>query len=212
MITSIVLAFLASSVTTTLSESLTVRLEPVQQAVAAAREFAESGQKDSAIIALRLGVKQWNSFVVVARPDTTGRPAGWAKDLERISSRFLAADSVLRPDEPALAVPLIERLEQLLVWLPRPKPVVLEFASPGCKSCRTMEKILDKVVEEYAGRVVVRTININKEIGLAKRYRVWLLPTIVFLDRDSVVQSRVARPMTKAEVKAKLDPLLNGKF
>ena len=66
-------------------------------------------------------------------------------------------------------------------------PVLVEFWSPSCNVCRTMEPRLHKVVEGYKGRVRFYRVNVRDEEDLVWAYEVMSTPTyIAFRDTEPV--------------------------
>ena len=66
------------------------------------------------------------------------------------------------------------------------KVTFLELGSVGCRPCDMMQPILSEIEKEYEGQVNVRFYNINTILGrpYAEKYRIQLIPTQVFLDKD----------------------------
>jgi thioredoxin len=66
-------------------------------------------------------------------------------------------------------------------------PVLVDFSAPWCVPCRAVEKSLDEVVAAAGGRVRVVRVNVTWSQGLAKRYGVEALPTLLLFDHGVVV-------------------------
>lgn len=58
-------------------------------------------------------------------------------------------------------------------------PVVLDFWAPWCGPCKSITPILEKLSEEYDGKVKVGKVNIDEQPDLAAAFRVRSIPTIV---------------------------------
>ena len=58
-------------------------------------------------------------------------------------------------------------------------PVVLDFWAPWCGPCKSITPILEKLSEEYDGKVKVGKINIDEQPDLAAAFRVRSIPTVV---------------------------------
>lgn len=70
-------------------------------------------------------------------------------------------------------------------------PVVIDFWAPWCAPCRSIAPILEKLAEQYAGRVKVAKINIDEEPGLAAGYKIRSIPTITAMKGTEVVDMQV---------------------
>jgi len=63
-------------------------------------------------------------------------------------------------------------------------PRLWDFGSDNCIPCKMMMPILNDLAKEYAGKVDVRIINVNKEQALATQYRIMVIPTQIFMDAE----------------------------
>jgi thiol-disulfide isomerase/thioredoxin len=60
--------------------------------------------------------------------------------------------------------------------------VLLELGYPGCKPCDDMQPIMARLSREYKGRIEVIFIDVRNYPGMKRRFRVYAIPTLVFLD------------------------------
>jgi thioredoxin 1 len=58
-------------------------------------------------------------------------------------------------------------------------PVVVDFWAEWCGPCHAVAPVLDKIVEERAGEVKLVKVNIDQEQGLAAKYGVSSIPTMI---------------------------------
>jgi thioredoxin len=58
-------------------------------------------------------------------------------------------------------------------------PVIVDFWAPWCKPCEAIEPHLLGLASEWVDRVRLVRVNIDAEAGLAARYGVLSLPTVV---------------------------------
>ena len=62
-----------------------------------------------------------------------------------------------------------------------PLPVVLDFYQASCAPCRVLEPRLNRVAEQYKGRVAVYRVDLERDMPLAERFRVQSIPTVILL-------------------------------
>jgi putative thioredoxin len=66
-------------------------------------------------------------------------------------------------------------------------PVLVDFWAPWCAPCRSLGPILDKLAEEFAGRMKVTKINTDEEPQLAGLFGIRSLPTVVLMKEGQPV-------------------------
>ena len=67
------------------------------------------------------------------------------------------------------------------------KITILKFGSEYCESCHALECELEDIDEEF-DNVSILTIDTDESMGLAERYQVHRLPTmVIYRDRDTIV-------------------------
>jgi len=82
-------------------------------------------------------------------------------------------------------------------------PRLVELGAGKCKSCKMMAPIIEEVRKEYAGRVLVESIDVIKEEARAKTYNWRLIPCQVFIDTGGEEVWRHEGFLAKKEIVAR---------
>ena len=88
-------------------------------------------------------------------------------------------------------------------------PVLLDFTGPKCKACKTMKNRLPNIAADYKGRVRIVFVDANQEKDLVKKYKIMLIPTLVFIARNGEEIDRHIGDMEERTIKENLDGLLD---
>ena len=90
-----------------------------------------------------------------------------------------------------------------------PGPVLLEFYSNSCGYCHMLTPILQQLAKEYAGRLKIGKLNIDRSPTTASRYNVMSTPTMILFDRGKEVD-RLLGAMQKGEIESHLNKVLEA--
>ena len=60
-------------------------------------------------------------------------------------------------------------------------PAVIDFYADWCGPCRRVAPIMEKLAEEYDGRLLVYKVNTDQERGLASTFQIRSIPMVLFI-------------------------------
>ncbi len=69
-------------------------------------------------------------------------------------------------------------------------PVVVDFWAPWCGPCRMVAPILDKLAQEFAGKVRIAKVNTDENPGLSQAFQIMSIPTIMMVKERTIVFSQ----------------------
>lgn len=87
------------------------------------------------------------------------------------------------------------------------KPVLVDFYADWCGPCKMMAPIVENLAEKYDGKFKIGKCNIDEENGLAARYRVMSIPTMIIFSGGKIVET-VVGAVPQKELEDKLEKAL----
>jgi len=84
------------------------------------------------------------------------------------------------------------------------KPTVLDLGASSCVPCKMMKPIFAELEQEYKGKANILLLEIYEYKALANKYKVMVIPTQIFFDRDGSQFWRHEGFLSKNEIIEKL--------
>ena len=82
--------------------------------------------------------------------------------------------------------------------------VMIDFWADWCGPCRAIAPVLEEIADAARGRVTLMKVNVDENPGLAARYEVRSIPTVLFVKNGTVID-RVVGAVPKATLQQLVD-------
>jgi thioredoxin 2 len=66
-------------------------------------------------------------------------------------------------------------------------PVLVDLWAPWCGPCRMVSPVLEQLARRFAGRLKLVKVNVDEAPGVARRFAVQAVPTLLVTDRGQVI-------------------------
>jgi len=88
------------------------------------------------------------------------------------------------------------------------KIVLLDFYADWCGPCQTLLPTIQKLAEEYEGKVAIKKVNVDENSELAAQFQVRSIPTLIYFSEGEVA-GRHTGLAPENELKDQLNKLIS---
>jgi len=88
-------------------------------------------------------------------------------------------------------------------------PVVIDFYADWCGPCRAVAPIIDKLAEEYRGKMVFMKLNVDENSKVADRYEIVSIPTLLVFSKGKATKKIVGARKIEG-YRSELDEVLSS--
>lgn len=81
--------------------------------------------------------------------------------------------------------------------LAKEKYVLVDFWATWCAPCRMIAPVIEKIADQYDGKVTVAKVDVDQQQELSIRYGISSIPTVVFFKEGKIASKEIGvKPLT----------------
>ena len=84
--------------------------------------------------------------------------------------------------------------------------VLVDFFASWCGPCKMMAPVIEKLAEEYKGKVKIGKIDVDENQNVSMKYEIQSIPTLIFFKKGQMMDKVMGFQSAEA-LKQKLDAL-----
>ena len=84
--------------------------------------------------------------------------------------------------------------------------MMVDFWAEWCGPCRAISPVLEELAKGSGGKITLAKVNVDENPGLAARYGIRSIPTVLFVKQGKVAD-QVIGAVPRAKLREKLDAL-----
>lgn len=141
----------------------------------------------SAGVASETSLRAWIEYMLYggSQPALPQGPSIPLKE-RRTSSTASSDVQYTSPQQPVTPIHITDSTFQHIV-LGNNLPVLVDFWAPWCGPCRVIAPSLNRLAQEFAGRIVIAKLNIDENQRTAQRFAIRSIPTLYLFRQAKVV-------------------------